>query len=106
MASAIWLPTSIWASSGCFLLYYYTDVFGISPAAAATMLLVTKIIDAVSDPAMGLISDRTQTRWGKYRPYLLWVAIPYALLGYLLFMGPDLSPMGKLVFSRMLHTPW
>lgn len=89
---------------GLFLLYYYTDVYGISPAAAATMLLVTKVIDAVSDPAMGLIADRTNTRWGKYRPYLLWGAIPYALLGYLLFLGPDLSEFGKLAFAYVSYT--
>ena len=89
---------------GLFLLYYYTDVFGISPAAAATMLLVTKIIDAISDPAMGLIADRTESRWGKYRPYLLWVAIPYALLGYLLFLGPELSDTGKLMFAYVSYT--
>ncbi len=89
---------------GLFLLYYYTDVFGISPAAAATMLLVTKIVDAVSDPAMGLISDRTDSRWGKYRPYLLWVAIPYAILGYLLFLGPDLSDTGKLIYAYVTYT--
>ena len=89
---------------GLFLLYYYTDVFGISPAAAATMLLVTKIIDAVSDPAMGLIADRTESRWGKYRPYLLWVAIPYAFLGYLLFLGPELSDTGKLIFAYVSYT--
>ncbi|NND83121.1 MAG: MFS transporter [Gammaproteobacteria bacterium] len=89
---------------GLFLLYYYTDVFGISPAAAATMLLVTKVIDAVSDPAMGLIADRTNSRWGKYRPYLLWMAIPYALLGYLLFLGPDLSATGKLIFAYVSYS--
>ncbi len=89
---------------GLFLLYYYTDVFGISPAAAATMLLLTKVIDAISDPAMGLIADRTQSRFGKYRPYLLWVAIPYALLGYLLFLGPDLSDTGKLVYAYVTYT--
>ena len=89
---------------GLFLLYYYTDVFGISPAAAATMLLVTKIIDAISDPAMGLIADRTESRWGKYRPYLLWVAIPYAFLGYLLFLGPELSDTGKLIFAYVSYT--
>lgn len=89
---------------GLFLLYYYTDVFGISPSAAATMLLVTKIVDAISDPTMGLIADRTQTRWGKYRPYLLWMAIPYALLGYLLFLGPELSATGKLVFAYVTYT--
>ncbi len=89
---------------GLFLLYYYTDVFGISPAAAATMLLVTKIVDAVSDPAMGLIADRTNSRWGKYRPYLLWVAVPYAALGYLLFFGPELSDTGKLVYAYVTYT--
>ncbi|MCF6262860.1 MAG: MFS transporter [Xanthomonadales bacterium] len=89
---------------GLFLLYYYTDVFGISPAAAATMLLLTKIVDAISDPAMGLIADRTNSRWGKYRPYLLWVAVPYAALGYLLFLGPDLSTTGKLVFAYVTYT--
>ncbi len=70
-----------------FLLYYYTDIFGLAPATVATMLLVTKIIDAITDPAMGPIADRTNTRWGKYRPYLLWMAIPYGLLGYMLFLG-------------------
>ena len=89
---------------GIFLLYYYTDVWGISPAAAGTMFLVTKILDAVTDPAMGLIADRTQTRWGKYRPYLLWMAIPYALLGYLLFLGPDLSQTGKLIFAYVSYS--
>ena len=89
---------------GLFLLYYYTDVFGISPAAAATMLLVTKVIDAISDPAMGLIADRTYSRWGKYRPYLLWGAVPYALLGCALFLGPDLSEAGKLVYAYITYT--
>lgn len=87
-----------------FLLYYYTDVYGISAAAAATMLLVTKFIDAVSDPAMGLIADRTTSRWGKYRPYLLWMAIPYALLGYLLFLGPEFGDTGKLIFAYITYS--
>ena len=87
-----------------FLLYYYTDVWGISPASAAFMFLITKIIDAVSDPAMGLIADRTQTRWGRYRPYLLWVAVPCGLLGYLLFLGPDLSESGKLAFAYVSYS--
>jgi GPH family glycoside/pentoside/hexuronide:cation symporter len=89
---------------GLFLLYYYTDVYGISPAAAATMLLVTKVVDAISDPAMGLIADRTDSRWGKYRPYLLWVAVPYALCGYLLFLGPELSQVGKLIYAYITYT--
>ena len=89
---------------GLFLLYYYTDVFGISPAAAATMLLVTKVVDAISDPAMGLIADRTSSRWGKFRPYLLFVAIPYAILGYLLFLGPEFSDAGKLIYAYVTYT--
>lgn len=87
-----------------FLLYYYVDVWGISPTGAATMFLTTKIIDAVSDPTMGLIADRTETRWGKYRPYILWMGIPYALLGYLLFLGPDLSQTGKLIFAYVSYS--
>lgn len=87
-----------------FLLYYYTDVYGISASAAATMLLVTKFIDAISDPAMGLLADRTSTRWGKYRPYLLWMAIPYALLGYLLFLGPEFGDTGKLIFAYVSYS--
>ena len=87
-----------------FLLYYYVDVWGISPTGVATMFLVTKVIDAVSDPTMGIISDRTETKWGKYRPFLLWVAIPYAALGYLLFLGPELSQMGKLVFAYVSYS--
>ena len=87
-----------------FLLYYYVDVWGISPTGAATMFLVTKIIDAISDPAMGIIADRTQTKWGKYRPYILWMAVPYAFLGYLLFLGPDLSQSGKLIFAYVSYS--
>ena len=82
-----------------FLLYYYTDVWGIDPGSAAFMFLITKVIDAVSDPCMGLIADRTKSRWGRYRPYLLWGALPTGLLGYLLFLGPDLSTTGKLIFA-------
>lgn len=87
-----------------FLLYYYVDVWGISPTGVATMFLVTKVIDAISDPTMGIIADRTKTKWGKYRPFLLWVAIPYAALGYLLFLGPDLSQTGKLVFAYVSYS--
>jgi glycoside/pentoside/hexuronide:cation symporter, GPH family len=89
---------------GLFLLYYYTDVFGIAPAAAAAMLFVTKVVDAISDPAMGLIADRTASRWGKYRPYLLWVAVPYAVLGYMLFLGPALTDTGKLIYAYVTYT--
>ncbi|NNE05712.1 MAG: MFS transporter [Xanthomonadales bacterium] len=87
-----------------FLLYYYTDVFGLAPAAVGLMFMVTKVVDAVSDPLMGIVADRTNTRWGKFRPYLLWGAIPYGVLGYAMFAGPDLSDAGKLVYAYVTYT--
>jgi len=87
-----------------FLLYYYTDIFGLSAAAVGMMFLVTKIVDAASDPVMGLIADRTNSRWGKFRPYLLWMAVPYAVLGYAMFANPDLSYTGKLIYAYVTYT--
>ncbi len=87
-----------------FLLYYYTDVYGLAPAAVGTMFLMTKVIDAVSDPVMGLIADRTETRWGKFRPYLLWAAIPYGLFGFAMFAAPQFSDTGKLVYAYATYT--
>jgi len=87
-----------------FLLYYYTDIFGLAPAAVGTMFIVTKIIDAASDPVMGLIADRTNSRWGKFRPYLLWGAVPYGLCGYAMFASPELSDAGKLAYAYVTYT--
>lgn len=87
-----------------FLLYYYTDVFGLHPAAVGTMFIVTKAVDALSDPAMGLIADRTNSRWGKYRPYLLWMAVPYGLLGYAMFASPELGQLGKLIYAYATYS--
>ena len=84
---------------GFFLLFYYTDVYGISPGAVATLMLLSKVLDAVSDPAMGLIADRTRSRWGRYRPYLLWGAIPLGISGFLVFAGPELSNTGKVIWA-------
>lgn len=86
-----------------FLLYYYTDVFGISAAVAGTMFFITRLWDALSEPIMGLICDRTRTRWGKYRPYLLWMAIPYGVFGYLIFANPDLGQTGKIVYAYFTY---
>jgi len=82
-----------------FLLYYYTDVFGLSPAAVGTLFLVTRLWDAIADPLMGALADRTNTRHGRYRPYLLWMALPFGVIGYLTFANPDLGPHGKLVYA-------
>jgi glycoside/pentoside/hexuronide:cation symporter, GPH family len=86
-----------------FLTYYYVDVWGIAATALLWMLPIVQAIDAIFDPAMGLIADRTNTRWGKFRPYLLWGAIPYGICGYLMFAGPDLQPSGKLVYAYITY---
>lgn len=86
-----------------FLLYFYTDVFGITAAAAGTLLLAVRMFDAVTDPVMGGIADRTRTRWGAYRPYLLWMCWPYGLLAVMAFTTPDLSDGGKLLYAYVTY---
>lgn len=88
-----------WVIIGSYLSLFYTDVFGISAAAAGTMFLVTKIVDAFTDPVMGAIADRTHTRWGKFRPYLLFGAIPMAGAAVLTMTTPNLDEGGKLVWA-------
>ena len=86
-----------------FLLYFYTDVAGLPAAAVGTLFLVTRIWDAVNDPIMGTIADRTNTRWGKFRPYLLWCAVPFGLMGVLLFTVPDFDAGGKLIYAYITY---
>jgi len=86
-----------------FLLFYYTDVFGLEAAAVGTMFLVIRIFDAVMDPLTGMIADRTNSRWGKFRPYILWGALPYGLIGFLMFLNPAFSAHGKLVFAYVTY---
>lgn len=93
-----------WAIIGSYLVFFYTDVFGISAAAAATMVTVTKIIDAITDPVMGGIADRTNTRWGKFRPYLLWGALPMMGAGVLTMSTPDLDETGKLIWAYATYS--
>jgi GPH family glycoside/pentoside/hexuronide:cation symporter len=87
-----------------FQLYFYTDVFGISAAAAATMFFVTKLWDAINDPIVGFLADRTRTAWGSFRPYLIWGSIPFAVTGILTFYTPDLEPRGKLIYAYITYT--
>ncbi len=93
-----------WKLFSMYLLFFYTDVFGIPAAAAGTMFLLTRIWDAANDPIMGVISDRTKSRWGKFRPYLLWLAIPFGIIGVLLFTTPDLGTTGKIVYAYVTYT--
>ena len=86
-----------------FMMYFYTDVFGITAAAAGTLMLVVRLFDMVTDPIMGGIADRTSTRWGKYRPYLIWVAIPYGILAVAAFTTPDFGSSGKLLYAYISY---
>ncbi|MTT31117.1 MFS transporter [Terrilactibacillus sp. BCM23-1] len=82
-----------------YLLFYYTDVDGIKPAVIATLFLVVRVLDAVCDPIMGSILDKTNTRWGKARPYLLWVALPLALFTVLCFTTPHFGLTGNRIYA-------
>ena len=86
-----------------FQLAFYTDTFGITAAAAGTLLVVVRVWDAIFDPIMGVVADRTNTRWGKFRPWVLWTAVPFGVMGFLTFMTPDLSPSGKLIYAYVTY---
>ena len=86
-----------------FQLGFYTDVFHISAAAAGTLLLVGRVWDAIFDPFMGVIADKTNTKWGKFRPWILWSAIPYALIFVLAFTTPNFSYTGKLIYAYITY---
>ncbi|MBN2012441.1 MFS transporter [candidate division KSB1 bacterium] len=88
-----------WQTFMLYFTYFYTDVFLIPASAAATMFLVSRIWDGVNDPMMGIIADRTKTRWGKFRPYLLWLCVPFALVGVLTFTVPDFGMTGKMIWA-------
>jgi glycoside/pentoside/hexuronide:cation symporter, GPH family len=93
-----------WKFFEFFLMYFYTDVFGISARAAGTMLLVTKIWDAINDPVFGYMADRTRTAWGRFRPYLVWMSVPFAVTGILTFYTPNFSEPGKLIYAYVTYT--
>jgi Na+/melibiose symporter-like transporter len=86
-----------------FLLFFYTDVMGISPLIAGIIFLITRIWDAVNDPMMGAIADRTNTRWGKFRPWVLWSALPFGIIGVLMFTTPNLSAWGKIIYALITY---
>jgi GPH family glycoside/pentoside/hexuronide:cation symporter len=89
----------VWDMVGFWLLFFYTDIYGISAAAAGTIMLIARFWDMAIDPLIGVISDRTNTRWGKFRPYILFGAIPYAILAILTFTTPNLGEVGKIIYA-------
>ncbi|WP_438765772.1 MFS transporter [Kushneria sp. TE3] len=92
-----------WASLSLYLMYFYTDVFGISPALVGTLFLVTRLWDAVTDPAVGLLADRTRTRFGRLRPYLLFFSLPLGVMLALTFTTPALSETGRIIYAFVTY---
>jgi Na+/melibiose symporter-like transporter len=84
-------------------LSFYTDTFGITAGVAATLFLVARLWGAVVDPVMGAIADRTNTRWGKFRPWILWTAIPFGIIGFLAFTTPNFSLSGKIIYAFITY---
>jgi GPH family glycoside/pentoside/hexuronide:cation symporter len=93
----------VWDMVGFWILIFYTDTFGISAAAAGTIMFIARFWDMLSDPLMGVISDRTRTKWGKFRPYILWTALPYGVLAVLAFSTPDLGQNGKVIYAGVTY---
>lgn len=93
-----------WKLFGAYLMIFYTDVFGLPAAVVGTMFLITRIWDSAFDPIVGVVADRTHSRWGKFRPYLLWLAVPFGIIGVLTFVTPDWSPIGKLVYAYVTYS--
>ncbi|WP_448249689.1 MFS transporter [Thalassotalea agariperforans] len=93
-----------WKIFSVYLMVFYTDIFGISAAAVGTMFLVSRFWDAANDPIVGIVADRIKTPWGKFRPFLAFGAIPFAVIGVLTFYTPNWSAEAKLVYAYITYT--
>ena len=92
-----------WRGVATFLFIFYTDVFGLSPVTVGVLMLVARFSDGISDVLMGIIGDRTKSKYGKFRPWILWTAVPLAAILSLLFTSPDLSSTGKIIYAYITY---
>ena len=92
-----------WKLFGAYLMLFYTDVFGISAAVVGTMFAVTRVWDSFFDPVVGAFADRTSSRWGRFRPYLLFLAVPFGLIGVITFLTPPFDNTGKIVYAYVTY---
>ncbi|WP_413727825.1 MFS transporter [Sodalis sp. RH19] len=86
-----------------FLTFFYTDIFGLTPALVGIMFIVLRVVDAVSDPLMGVVADRTVSRWGRFRPWQLWAALPIGIIGILTFTVPDVGIHAKILWAFVTY---
>ncbi len=93
-----------WKIFAMYLTFFYTDVVELSPESVAFMFILVRLWDGLNDPIMGVIADRTNTAQGKFRPYLLWVAIPFGIIGILTFTTWNFGPSGKLMYAYITYT--
>ncbi|WP_433638179.1 glycoside-pentoside-hexuronide family transporter [Kluyvera georgiana] len=87
-----------------YMMFFYTDIFGIPAGFVGTMFLLARALDAISDPCMGLLADRTRSRWGKFRPWVLFGALPFGVVCVLAYSTPDFSHNGKLIYAAITYT--
>jgi glycoside/pentoside/hexuronide:cation symporter, GPH family len=83
---------------------FYTDTAGLSAVAVGSMFLILRLADAVFDPVIGALSDRTRTRWGNFRPWVLWTAVPFGVIFWLVYVTPNVGPQGKLIYAYLTYT--
>ncbi|WP_293936130.1 MFS transporter [Sphingobacterium sp. UBA5996] len=93
-----------WKLFSMYLMFFYTDIFGMEAKVVGTMFLVTRVWDSLFDPVIGVLADRTQSKWGKFRPYLLYVAVPFGVIGVFTFYTPALAESGKLLYAYVTYS--
>lgn len=103
-SSGEYASSMVWQTLMFFLPIFYTDTFGLPAATLATMFLVVRFFDAFTDPIVGMIADRTKTRWGRFRPYILGFSIPFGVGLVLMFSTPDLGAQGKVIYAYVTYS--
>ncbi len=103
-SSGEYASSMVWQTLMFFLPIFYTDTFGLPAVTLATMFLVVRFFDAFTDPIVGMIADRTKSRWGRFRPYLLGFSVPFGVGLVLMFSTPDLSASGKVVYAYVTYS--
>lgn len=94
----------VWMFLVFYIQYFYTDVFGLRPEDMAVMFIAIRLFDSANDPIMGIIADRTESRWGKFRPYILWVALPFGVITWLSLTTPEWGYHSKLVYAYVTYS--